>query len=223
MKPRKLLLSAIALLSVINLCACNNSSGEKTATSSVTPEPASTISASSEISEASPMESSAENDWKIKHYVDEFGDDTSSRYINYIAEGTFSNSATSSSQLYASIIVNPYGGGDSNTYIEIALFEYGSHRVINTNSLQVRYDIAYKTQSGKTGTIGGSMFGNKDITTGEPTVGDSIFIGAGRSELLKLLKTPQTIKFIITEKDRPVAKYNFTVDTTGFSEVYSQF
>lgn len=60
--------------------------------------------------------------WQLGTYVDEFGEDTSEKYLLLEGEGTFSNSATTDSELTALLFADKEG-------FSFRLIEYGSHVV----------------------------------------------------------------------------------------------
>lgn len=64
-----------------------------------------------------------QNQWTQRSYVDEFGDKTDQIYYSYLAEGVFSNSATTNSQLMAIFDLNL-----KNEYVGIRLYEYGNRQ-----------------------------------------------------------------------------------------------
>lgn len=213
MKKVKVVLLAALLVGAFCVSGCSNS-GTSSNNASQTASTESSIVESSVAEssvEKSSFESSVSNNagWEVLNYVDEFGDSTNSSYISYIAEGTFSNSATINSQLLVKVMVIP---GD---FIKFALFEYGSNRVVNSYSSNMEYEIAYKFESGETGcTCGGITSGNDSLMVVNGVDGYD-----GRISL-KDFKTPQIIKIAITQMDRPTTKYRFSIDTTGFAEVY---
>jgi hypothetical protein len=59
--------------------------------------------------------------WETKNYVDEFGDKTDESYKSLIANGTFSNSATTNSEAL-------YSFTDSGDSMMITVYEYGSSK-----------------------------------------------------------------------------------------------
>lgn len=69
--------------------------------------------------------------WTIKHYVDDFGEETNEGYILNVAYGEFSNSATTNSQLTVRIIA------DADD-IRFDMYEYGSHFMKGEGTLQFR-------------------------------------------------------------------------------------
>lgn len=73
------------------------------------------------------------NTWNINSYIDQFGDSTDSKYISTGKQyGTFSNSATTNSNLEWKILVD-----DSS--VSIFLYEYGSYVVNNRISYGTPY------------------------------------------------------------------------------------
>lgn len=68
--------------------------------------------------------------WYIKYYVDEFKEETDEKYISQISYGSFSNSATTNSNLTAVIVI------DKDNF-RIKLEEYGSQVVKNEGSMQI--------------------------------------------------------------------------------------
>lgn len=70
-------------------------------------------------------------DWEIGHYVDEFQEETEEKYIKQSALGTFSNSATTNSDLVAHILV------DKND-IRLRLQEYGRSYAKDDESIRFR-------------------------------------------------------------------------------------
>ena len=151
-----------------------------------------------------------ENNWKLKHYVDEFGDETDDKYINYVGIGTFSNTATTDSLLKVSILV------DTNSGIAIKLYEYGDNVVQNSYSSRRKYTVSVKTPSGDKKTFEGYM---------RSSSGDRIFM-SDNSLLFQFKNVSPTnidnkMKFHIVDNDRPTTYYDFEVDLLGFSEAYS--
>ena len=70
-------------------------------------------------------------DWRIDNYVDDFNEKTSVKYIRQTSFGTFSNSATTNSDLAAIIIID-------NNNIRFQLLEYGSHHVKASETIQFK-------------------------------------------------------------------------------------
>ena len=201
-----------AVLASISLCSC---AAQVTETSEQ-PTPESTIDDSAEeslVSEDSysvesseiPVEESSEQEstdseshWILKHYVDEFGDETNVAYINYVDFGTFSNSATTNSDLIFSLLVE----SDS---ADIKLLEYGSMLVKNSYSRSKSYDVTIKTDDGIKHQLTGTMYSSSDRISFD-------------SMLVFYLKNSKTVDFYIVESDSPTTTYRFSVDTTGLSK-----
>lgn len=61
-------------------------------------------------------------DFKLKYFVDEFGDPTQNAYLFTTVEGVFSNSATTNSDLIVGILI-------SKSEISLTLLEYGRSQV----------------------------------------------------------------------------------------------
>ena len=84
--------------------------------------------------------------FSVGYYVDEFNQPTNDGYVcndTYVV-GTFSNSATSDSQLYVQVLAD-------KSDITIFLYEYGRSLVKNSSSYYVdEYDITMKTADGTT-------------------------------------------------------------------------
>ena len=102
--------------------------------------------------ESSKIEFTGNGLWEINFYVDEFGDPTDSGYISNvdIIEGTFSNSATSNSLLYAYFLVSGKGN------IAIKLLEYGSSEV-NAYSTKY-YEVKVKDAQGTVHSLPGRIY-----------------------------------------------------------------
>ena len=70
-------------------------------------------------------------DWEIDYYVDEFQEQTDEKYIKQAALGTFSNSATTNSDLLAYILID-------KDYIRLQLKEYCSSYVKDDEAIRFR-------------------------------------------------------------------------------------
>ena len=88
-------------------------------------------------------------DWEIGHYVDEFQEETEEKYIKQSALGTFSNSATTNSDLVAHILV------DKND-IRLRLQEYGRRYAKDDESIR------FRVKSGDSLVTEFSMWVNRD-------------------------------------------------------------
>ena len=70
-------------------------------------------------------------DWEISNYVDEFQEKTDEKYIKQTVLGTFSNSATTNSDLLAHILID-------KDNIRLRLQEYGSNYAKDDESIRFR-------------------------------------------------------------------------------------
>lgn len=190
----------------VNLIGCSSSETkidnidtQSTETSSTTSEEDSVSDVSNDVSE-----SSAGNSWKVKNYVDEFNDPTDEKYISYVGVGTFSNTATTDSTLVLSVLY------DGSLYVK--LYEYGSSLVTNSYSHSVEYTVMVKDEDGQKSEYEGTMYSDS---------GDRVKIWG--SELIEKFKSNKTLKFHIVNNDRPTTTYDFTIDTSGFKEVYEEY
>lgn len=133
--------------------------------------------------------------WTIKYYVDEFGAETDHEYLtfNELISGTFSNTATTNSDLLVSFLIDK-----TDDTIAIKLFEYGTNCV---KSSFTDYNIVMKDSSGEKINFPGKIFNN----------GDRIFVGGDFTILLDAFRTGEDIDFYIEESDHPTTNYLFTV------------
>lgn len=149
--------------------------------------------------------------WEIAYYVDEFRMPTDEAYIRNaeMIVGTFSNSATTNSELLVRFIVD----ADS---LAIILYEYGSSQVKNSYSSKSQdYDVTMMDANGKKHFLTGYIFSDSD----------RIYFLSGDEEIvLNALKENGTIRFAITESDRKTNSYIFAIeDSSYFGNAYSVF
>ena len=144
--------------------------------------------------------------WKISYYVDEFNNYTDEAYITNpdMFVGTFSNSATTNSKLYAKILI------DSDD-ISIKLWEYGSNEVNAFTSTS--YDITVLDDSGTKHYLSGTMYKGGER------------IRLSNIKLIDLLKNNTQLKIYIQENNSygVDSTYLFSVDCNGFNSVYQSF
>ena len=147
--------------------------------------------------------------WEIAYYVDSFKTPTDEAYIRnkkYI-QGTFSNSATTSSSLNVLFLIDK----DS---VAIIMDEYGSYRVNNPYSSEIKsYKMLVRADSNNTYTFylhikpGGDrlFFSNKDR----------------EGEMIDLLKNSLRLEFYIEDQQYKTSTYNFTIENTlNFTDIY---
>lgn len=94
--------------------------------------------------------------WSTNYYVDDFGDRTDKSYDSFMAEGTFSNSATSGSEASYKFLHNK----DDKT-ITLKVLEYGRNLATSTDSVFTIVKI--KTPSGEIVKIKSVMFSKTGV------------------------------------------------------------
>lgn len=147
--------------------------------------------------------------WSMGNYVDEFNQSTSENFVtnaNYFT-GTFSNSATTDSQLLVQVLVDAED-------ITIFLYEYGRNLVKNSSSYYVdEYDITMKTADGTKHSLTGTIYCG----------GDRLFIDEEYEDIvLEALSSGQKVSFYIVQSDRTTTTYLFTIETNNFAELYAK-
>lgn len=141
--------------------------------------------------------------WVIDSYVDDFGDKTNDKFMVNSVEGTFSNSATNNSFLYARVFID----GFPEPEIHFRLSEY------NRNSPVTGYMTYGQSFSGRVRDEDGNTSSFR-LTLSKGSVG--LLPGKrDQDKLLALLKSQQKLRFIIREIDG-TAVYNFTIDANHY-------
>ncbi len=144
--------------------------------------------------------------WEKAFYVDEFNSPTNEAYIRNsdVFVGTFSNSATTNSKLYARILI------DSDD-IAIKLWEYGSNEV-NAYST-TSYNITVQDDKGNKHKLYGTMYKN----------GERIYLSD--STFTALLQQNKKLKVYIEEASeyRYHSTYLFELENGNFNAVYADF
>ena len=142
------------------------------------------------------------------NYTDSFGDITDSLYIGPEASkhGTFSNSATTDSELRWDIAVD-----DSD--VAFFLYEYGSTQLRGSSGFPDKYDILVKDGDGVVHTFHGSNFSDR-ILLDKSSAG----------EMRDVMKKDGIIRIVINEDTRYTAStYNLgSLDCSGFSDLYKK-
>lgn len=163
-----------------------------------------------QVIETEAPDSSTESDkddfgkWVVRKYTDEFGNPTENEYITYgsTINGTFSNSATTNSELIVKLFIDDR--------IAIQLFEYGDNLVKSYG--EHRYNISMLDSSGNKISMVGTMHEN----------GNRIFVSvSGRDSIIEAFNEGGEISFYIEDADRTINNYLFTIpDVNGFSNAY---
>jgi len=154
--------------------------------------------------------------WEIKPFVDEFNMPIEETYIvSEIIQGTFSNSATTNSDLLAVVFCEEFEGF---LEIKIRLVEYGRNIVRNPYSSAKYYSVVMMDNSGQKHYY---------------TANDAIMIAKGQDvrftppltkATVAALKEGGTIRFAISEKENPITSYVFSIeDSSGFDIVFDEW
>lgn len=147
-----------------------------------------------------------QGNWKMGEFVDEFEHPTGNKHLTaMVYDGKFSNSATTNSSLYAAVQV-------TSNNVAIMLWEYGSNLVKGTFDRN-DYSITVLDQTGKKHYFSGVMY--DDDTR--------IYVSnSDRSDFLNILKKSGKISIYLEYSKYTKSTYLFTIETTGFSGLYSQ-
>jgi len=146
--------------------------------------------------------------WEIKYFVDDFGDPTNKGYIaSDILSGTFSNSATSNSDLLAYFIIS-----DSSS-VAIKLFEYGSNAVKAYSTDY--YVIKVKNSFGTTYNMNGVIYKG-----GDRLHIDDSYKKNHTSDMHKILINGGQITMVIKEKEYSLTSYKLSFNADGYKNVF---
>jgi len=151
--------------------------------------------------------------WQMKYYVDEFNDRTDEWYITTEVQGTFSNSATTNSDLRAILLVNStdniinriddyYNRLDG---ISIMLYEYNEHKVTNSYSEKRHYTINIKDSNGEKHSLEGIIYSGSDRIELDLDNSDQLF---------SILSMGGKTSFSIIDDALPTTHYVFSVYDT---------
>lgn len=147
--------------------------------------------------------------WELYYYVDEFQQPTNDGYVanTYYFVGSFSNSATTNSRLYVTMLADKED-------IAFFLYEYGTHQVKNSSSNYTdEYSITMKLSDGTKYEMTGTMYCG----------GDRLFVDSNyRSRVLNALKSGEEVSFYIVYSEYTTSTYLFTVQTNNFAEKYGK-
>ena len=223
---KKTLLIVLTLAMLLSLCACGSSNDvptsnvEDSSTTQTTDAPEQeaqnneTTSSESTPNEEAPAETDKaeeeESLWETYYYVDDFNQPTEDGYIcnsTYFL-GTFSNSATTDSNLLVNVVVDEVD-------IAFFLYEYGNNLVKNnSSSYDDPYNITMRTADGTDLSFTGTMFCGDDRIFIDPD-----FIPQVVSALSQEGNTMTS--FYIENAERTINNYLFTVISNNFAEQYN--
>lgn len=143
------------------------------------------------------------SDWKVGHYIDDFGEETDDAYAIGTFYGYFSNSATTHSDLTVFVYLDK----DTATRVSIRLLEYGSHKATfathETTKIKIKTDSDYVASY----LIGGSS--------------DLIALG---EDFVNQILNSKTISCVITTSSKyqtVPSVYHFTINCAGAREMYN--
>lgn len=146
--------------------------------------------------------------WSINRYVDDFGEQTGEGYVSATVYGTFSNSATTDSELTVLFLI------DYNT-IRIKLYEYSRNHPMKSDGI---IDFKVKDKNGEihefrtyNNSEGNNRTSSRNLS-GEPSEDYSL--------LINLFKLEGNLSFVgIKDRYGNLSKYKFEIkNTSGFAE-----
>ena len=143
--------------------------------------------------------------WELGEFVDEFKQPTGEKYISTQVSGTFSNSATTNSNLIAILQV-------TSEDVAIMLWEYGSHSVKCSYKWD-EYSITMMDANGNKYYLNGTMY------SGSSRI---YFEESDESTVINALNQTGSVSFYIVLSDITTTNYLFTVECSNFKELYSQ-
>lgn len=147
--------------------------------------------------------------WETDYYIDQFQQPVDGEWYirnTTLAEGTFSNSATTNSELSV-IMTYDYHG-----YVCFILFEYGSNQVKNVWDTDT-YSIIMRTPDGIDHDMKGYLYENADRIM----LDDSY-----ASEVITALSGEGDISFFLQSGDFGTTSYLFTISASNFAEEYNK-
>ena len=139
------------------------------------------------------------NGWEVKRYVDEFGDPTGNIYIEKNEYGTFSNSATTNSDLTVNVMVD-------SASIKFIFYEYGSHQKKGDGFLTFKC----KTEDGKI----------EEFRLYNPENG-YLFLDGREADFRKFFFENTKIKCSCKDNSES-GEYHFQLNTQGLKEVMTK-
>ena len=152
--------------------------------------------------------------WMIKYFVDDFGDPTDQGYIGSQywkdVKGTFSNSATSNSNLNVFIMIR------SSRDISVKLYEYAGNNPVKAYSTD-EYSISIKDSNGIKHSLTGIIYEG----------GDRIYFDRGSnknhiSKMHNILMNEGEVSVVITENQYGLSTYKFKFNANGYKNVFNE-
>tara|TARA_Y100001935_G_C17130566_1_gene420379 strand:- start:124 stop:747 length:624 start_codon:yes stop_codon:yes gene_type:complete len=150
--------------------------------------------------------------WSIKYYVDDFGDPTDEGYIahDYYIKGTFSNSATTNSNLNVYFLIS---GADD---IAVQLYEYAGNSPVKAYSTD-EYKILIKDSKGLKHSMIGKMYEGGNRIYFDPSFKDNHI-----SKMHNILLDGGEISVVITKEEYGLSTYKFKLKADGYKNAFTQ-
>lgn len=209
---KKALLGLIILILISNCAGCGSNNSPATDEIQGNQETQESSTAATEFEEIH---------WTEEYYVDEFNDPTDKKYIRGAFEGTFSNSATSSSYLAVYFFVDKeltLGTGFLNDDVfRIRLVEYGNHKAsflgVNADDVQIKIKVDDVVTEGTAYYIDSQ---NGEIYISRNSLSNNVF-----ADFMDAMENEEEVSFVITVSSygRVSSTYRFDVDANGLSEI----
>lgn len=146
--------------------------------------------------------------WTVDHYVDKFGDKTKEGFIanKQKIRGTFSNSATTNSDLLADFLL------DDRKNMSIMLYEYAGKNPVKQYGT-TGYRVMIKDKNGKKSELSAINYSSDRLRI-DPSQA---------SKLHNALKLGGNVQFVIYESENRINTYSFILENAdGYEKAYAQ-
>lgn len=150
--------------------------------------------------------------WKIRTFVDEFGENTKEKYITTKVGGTFSNSATENSSLIVDFII------ENKENIAIQLYEYSSNNPVKDDGL---YTVMVQDKNGNRYRLNAFNHSDRLILSDSQyydKTGNKVLEKSHALMLWKILANGGNIKFRIENLSYANSIYNFSIKKADWIE-----
>ena len=156
-------------------------------------------------SEETPQVDQGNSIWKVKYYVDDFGDFTDNGYITANIVGRFSNSATTNSELGVRFIIDDD--------VAIKLYEYNRNHSVSGKISIKTYQIHIKHNGKRLPSFTASNYSDRLVVDKK-----------GSKEIITFLKMGGSFTFkIIEDTNYSSSDYLFKIENaTGFKFAWNQ-
>lgn len=162
-------------------------------------------------------ENEASEIWKIKYYIDSFGDFTDEGYItnSQVISGSFSNSATTNSELGVSFLIT------DKDNLAIMLYEYMRNTPVKDDGL---YIVTIKDATNNIYKLNTFNHSDRLVFTGSgyyDKTGNNLIEKSHARMMWNILIKGGEVKFRIEKADRSTTTYNFSIpNTEGLEQLY---